>query len=93
MISDVLFEAITEIDRYLSSETFSRCYVGVQREALAELRDRMEIVRGLLDTPPMSESQRRVWEESPAADIEKLCLGFLETQGFKVTKPQDETAP
>jgi len=52
MISDVLAEATTKIDRYLSDDVFANCYEGEMRTRILKLRDEMESVRIVLDTPP-----------------------------------------
>lgn len=53
MISDVLSDAIDDIDRYLESPTFADTYCGELRQRIIELRDRMEAMRGELDNPPL----------------------------------------
>lgn len=52
MISDVLHEAVSEIDRYLEEPTFAACYQGQTRDELLALRTLMEAMRQRLDTPP-----------------------------------------
>jgi len=49
MISDVLFEAVKEIDRYLVE--FSENYEDI-REEIIVVRDAMDNLRQKLDTPP-----------------------------------------
>ncbi len=51
MISDVLSEAVTEIDRYMSDPVFP--YEGGVRERIVDLRNRMEAVGVALDTPAL----------------------------------------
>lgn len=58
MISDVLSEAVAEIDRYLTTPTFSVCYVGEMRQRIRKCRNEMEAIRRVLDTPP-SESDKQ----------------------------------
>ncbi len=48
MISDVLSEAITEIDRYLRD--YQDVYAGTVRESILEVRSIMHILRDELDT-------------------------------------------
>ena len=45
MISDVLAEAVEQIDLYLSDTTSSTAYVGPIRDRLVWLRNGMELVR------------------------------------------------
>lgn len=49
MISDVLDEAGSEIDRYL--EHFPHTYTGVTRQWIRSLRLQMQTVQALLDDP------------------------------------------
>lgn len=49
MISDVLWEAVNEINRYL--EEFSENYVEI-REDVIVVRDAMDNLRKTLDAPP-----------------------------------------
>ncbi len=51
MISDVLFDAVQEIDRYLNDPTFKEVYSGRLRGRIIELRDAMNAMRIELDTP------------------------------------------
>ena len=48
MISDVLSDAISEIDRYLRE--YQDVYAGTIRESILEVRDIMHILRDELDT-------------------------------------------
>ncbi len=51
MISDVLSEAIAEIDRYLADDTYG--YGGSDlHERIMRVRNEMDLLRILLDTPP-----------------------------------------
>lgn len=59
MISDVLAEAIAEIDRYLSDPVFADVYEGALRSDIVELRNKMDGVRERLDTPPIAADEKR----------------------------------
>lgn len=48
MISDVLSDAVAEIDRYLRTGIYS----GPIRQRIEDLRDYMDDIRRELDTPP-----------------------------------------
>jgi len=50
MISDVLFDAGSEIDRYL--EEFPWCYEGEMLEEIQDVRLRMRRLQAKLDMPP-----------------------------------------
>lgn len=52
MISDVLSAAVIDIDEYLTHAGTADCYTGLMRERIVKLRDEMEKVRIVLDTPP-----------------------------------------
>lgn len=54
MISDVLFEAVQEIDRYLHDPAFERAYPrgSVEYAEIMRVRGEIERVRVMLDTPP-----------------------------------------
>jgi hypothetical protein len=52
MISDVLFKAVDEIDDYLKDDVFANTYTGKLRKDIINLRDKMDIMRKRLDTPP-----------------------------------------
>lgn len=63
MISDVLSEAVDEIDRYLSDEVFADVYTGDLRARIVAVRNEMEKIRVELDTPPPGVAPHR---RSPA---------------------------
>jgi hypothetical protein len=52
VISDTLYEAAREIDRYLADAAFSGAYSGKMRARIVNLRAEMDAVRAALDTPP-----------------------------------------
>ena len=52
MISDVLHEAVSELDRYLTEPVFNDCYKGRIREQIIKLRDDALYIMWILDTPP-----------------------------------------
>lgn len=55
MISDVLFEAVQGLDEYLNNPSYDSMYEGEIRERIIKLRDAMDAVRVVLDTPPGAE--------------------------------------
>ena len=55
MISDVLSEAIDEMDRYLDQ---SGLYTGKLREEIISLRNQMYAMRVKLDTPPIDTERK-----------------------------------
>ncbi len=52
MISDVLHQAVVDIDGYLESPAFEKVYGGDLRERIIKLRNDMTTMRIELDTPP-----------------------------------------
>lgn len=56
MVSDVLHEAVHEIDAYLGDDF----YEGEMRDEIVRVRDEMDALRAKLDTPPWT-SLRRVF--------------------------------
>jgi hypothetical protein len=52
MISDVLFDAVQDIDRYLSDPVFNETYQGSLRTRILLVRHAMDDLREELDTPP-----------------------------------------
>ena len=52
MISDVLSDAVSQIDCYLENPSFDGCYEGEIRQELLTLREAMDAMRAKLDTPP-----------------------------------------
>ncbi len=52
MISDVLFEAVEQIDQYLNDPGYDDMYSGDLRKRIMSLREKMDAVRVALDTPP-----------------------------------------
>jgi hypothetical protein len=52
MISDTLFDAAREIDRYLSDWGTTDAYRGELRARIVNLRAEMDAIREILDTPP-----------------------------------------
>lgn len=52
MISDVLFEAVQDLDRYLNDKFYDTWYKGAFRERIIKLRNEAEAIRIELDKPP-----------------------------------------
>lgn len=59
MISDVLHDAVAEMDRYLDSPEWHGMYTGQTRKELKALRTLMDAARQRLDTPPAPEYDGR----------------------------------
>jgi len=55
MISDILYEAVAEMDRYLDGEVWENMYTGDTRKELMALRTMMNAARMRLDEPPSME--------------------------------------
>ena len=51
MISDVLADAVADIDKYLTDPTFAAVY-GPWRERILAVREQMDELRAALDAPP-----------------------------------------
>lgn len=51
MISDILRDAVGDIDSYLNDPAFSKVYSGEMRETILKLRADMMRVQVVLDTP------------------------------------------
>jgi hypothetical protein len=51
MISDVLADAVSNVDGYLNAKTFRKAYSGNLREEIIALRNKMEAMIVLLDVP------------------------------------------
>lgn len=54
MISDVMADAVREIDRYFTDPVFADTYGGELRKRIIRCRNEMEMIRSVLDTPPNS---------------------------------------
>jgi hypothetical protein len=52
MISDILSQAVIDLDHYLTDANFDRTYGGEARERLIRLRNEADDLRSVLDTPP-----------------------------------------
>jgi hypothetical protein len=52
MISDVLSQAVDDLDHYLNDPNFDSTYNGEFRERIIRLRDEAEYIRIVLDTHP-----------------------------------------
>jgi hypothetical protein len=52
MISDVLSDAVEEMDSYLNAMSYNKMYSGSLREAVVALRNQMQALRIYLDIPP-----------------------------------------
>ncbi len=52
MISDILYDAVNAIDRYLTDDLYREIYEGETRKEITELRNAMDALRAKLETPP-----------------------------------------
>lgn len=52
MISDVLHEAVRNMDEYLEEPTYASVYEGALRDRILTLRSEMVELVNYLDTPP-----------------------------------------
>ena len=50
MISDVLHDAVSDLDHYLESETYRTVYTGDTRDKIIVVRNAMDALRRELDT-------------------------------------------
>jgi hypothetical protein len=53
MISDILSQAVVDLDHYLTDPNFADTYTGEVRERVVRLRDEAESLRAVLDTRPV----------------------------------------
>lgn len=51
VISDILFDMVEALDRYLNDPRYDAMYCGVLRERIIQIRDDAEYIRFVLDTP------------------------------------------
>lgn len=56
MISDVLSDAVYDIDTYLKNPMYEKTYSGKLREDIVKLRNDMDALRVKLDAPPSTQS-------------------------------------
>jgi len=69
MISDILFQAVDDLDHYLNDPLWDHIYCGDLRERIIRLRDEAKHVQILLDTHPCdTPSTEGVLRERIAAD-------------------------
>jgi hypothetical protein len=72
MISDALSECVSEIDRYLSNPMYAALYRFIERR-LRRVRDEMDEVRAILDTPP---------NDAPPEDARPSIIQWIEKNGL-----------
>jgi hypothetical protein len=73
MISDILFQAVVDLDHYLNDPNFDRTYSGELRERIIRLRDEAEYIRFVLDTHPCdTPPNEAVLRERIAADLRQV---------------------
>ena len=58
MISDVLFDAVRDLDHYLNDPDSAETYGGPVRERILVVRAEMDLLRATLDAPPPPEPRR-----------------------------------
>jgi hypothetical protein len=68
MISDVLFEAIAEMDRYLGDDVFKGAYAGELREEIVAVRTIMESLRRRLDGPAVVDEVKKFFDAHCTVD-------------------------
>lgn len=76
MISDVMFEAVEQINSYIddgAGETARTWYSGELRERIVALREVMDALRQELDTPPSLDDRPALLRSAKAA-IQLLAL-------------------
>lgn len=61
MISDTLFDAVQEIDRYVNDPVFRDAYQGELRTRILLVRNAMEDLRDELETVPDEDSPKDEW--------------------------------
>lgn len=66
MISDTLFDAGQEIDRYLDDPVMGKCYTGPMRARILALRADMREIQRDLDVGPTLE-EIALWERARKA--------------------------
>ena len=59
MISDVLFQAVSEMDCYLNDPVLGKAYTGEMRKDIGLLRDQMVQIISRLDTPPQKTAKEK----------------------------------
>jgi len=92
MISDVLSGAGIQIDEYLNKESFADAYSGTLREAILDVRNRMQALRVYLDMPPgaLAKPEEREKFEAhwmkhlTAAEVTAIKEVFAKVDGTKV---------
>jgi hypothetical protein len=52
MVSDVLSDAVDQLDSYLNNQFYDDWYTGKMRADIIKVRDEMARIRRILDTPP-----------------------------------------
>jgi hypothetical protein len=57
MVSDVLWQAVEEIDVYLRSRYYADVYSGELRTKVVQVRDAMDTLRAELDMPPVRDAE------------------------------------
>lgn len=72
MISDVLSDAIHAITGYLNHDATAACYTGMIRERIVKLRDDMEELRAILDSPDPHIELREALRISPNYVLEAV---------------------
>ena len=79
MISDTLFEWVTDLDHYLNSPTFDGTYEGELREWIIRLRNEAEYIRLTLDVPPDCPlpPESVYWSGSISSGVERRNIAVM----------------
>jgi hypothetical protein len=90
VISDVLAEAVTGMDRYLTTPTYASTYGGALGDRVRAVRAAMLALLTELDTPPVNNPE--LWSDvrqGYAAAVAELTAA---TASGKIETPTDEKA-
>lgn len=100
MISDVLSEAVNDIDGYLNDTRFLDTYSGDLRERIIALRNDMHAMRKELDTPPDLEfNPVAIRQPESIREFQSIGRGLREapeaqlTEGFELPPKGTIIAP
>jgi hypothetical protein len=102
MISDVLYEAVSELDHYLTKSLYDDTYRGKLREQITKLRDEALYIAWILDTPPgnrvppkakalatIAERRRKQDSEARRAKAEKRAPAPINRQADAKCPPEE----
>jgi hypothetical protein len=88
MISDVLSQAVVDLDRYLIDPDFDHIYIGETRERLIRLRDEVRDLQSLLDTSPVSiPAAHDRSDQTGSAQSELVARMMADETAFEIATP------